>query len=214
MVEEDEEPDIPWGDSKAKGLLEDDLKNGVIPLESGEGMTVKDIWQQRVEFTEYHLDKFGGRLATARKRVSLKVKRRDQDQEAFEAYARNHERSLVDAKGEPQWDTSDAQKQLREDMSADLHTTLTTTQLYESQQVYQDYSFATFTSKIVQETRKRKYDYQMEEKKVDKKADRLATNIKKKNMIRKKKETDKSNLVAAREEWEQERSAKENRDVD
>lgn len=52
-----------WQNSAARKLLEDDLINGVIPLESSEdGMSPKDVYLQRPEFAEFSYEYFRDRL--------------------------------------------------------------------------------------------------------------------------------------------------------
>ena len=66
-----EEPSIKWKDSKAKRLLEKDLKDKIIPSKAKDKhnkstMPLQEIYLLRPEFQQYHYRKFSARLGALR----------------------------------------------------------------------------------------------------------------------------------------------------
>jgi hypothetical protein len=87
-----------------------------------------------------------------------KEKRADNDHEAFLAFNKNHPRPTHNYRGEPQWDGSDAQRLLKEDVVAGVHLNYSTpSELRLSRPEYQVYGVDVFRAHLHQEKRLRKY---------------------------------------------------------
>lgn len=119
------EPKIKWRNSHAKEKLFDDVKNGVVPLESKERgknkMTIREIYLMHPEYAAYDYEKFPSRLASIKKTVREMNTRADDDQEAFDVFVQNHDVSLFSKKGFIQWQGSESQRLLLEDIEAGKH---------------------------------------------------------------------------------------------
>jgi hypothetical protein len=116
-----EEPDIAWRDSKAKKLLYKALMRGKIPAKAKDQqnkstMELKDIYIMRPEYSEYRYDMFSSRLSSIRSTFSTNTQRAQDDQAAFDVYVENNEVSTMSHKGYIQWQGSESQRLLKEDM--------------------------------------------------------------------------------------------------
>ena len=121
LFNKDKEPDIPWAKSKAKRLLYKEILRGDVPLESKYAdntstMKLKDIYMMHPEYAEYKYEKFSGRLSSLRKTISVNQKRADDDQDAFDLFVQNNPISYYSQKGYIQWQGSESQRLLREDL--------------------------------------------------------------------------------------------------
>jgi hypothetical protein len=152
-----------WRNSRAKRLLYDDVKNAVVPLEAKDEynrptLPLKDIYLMHPEYARWRYDRFGSRLATIRKSVRENDKRSDYDRQLFEKYVTAHPISLYSHHGYIQWQGSEAQAQLKEDLENNLHRILGPKQLWSSNFVYyHDFPLSVFREKIAQEERTAKY---------------------------------------------------------
>lgn len=153
----------PWNRSIAKELLHQDLRNGVIPLNS-KVLSVREIVAMRPEFggvDPTNVKKFSCRLRTARQFVINSKARAESDRVGIE-----HDLAIINSvkvdvdEREAKWYGSAAERSLKEDMNEKRHETLTNMQLYESRYEYQIFSFATIRDKIRQETKSRKFKAQ------------------------------------------------------
>lgn len=159
-AEEKAEPKIKWRKSKARSLLYKDLQSGTIPLQpKGEGsMKLEDIYNMRPEFQEYGRSKFSRRLSSLRDTVTAFNDRASNDQQAFNNYKDNHPTSHFSQKGYIQWQGSEAQELLWQDMADGLHESQTKQELYSSRPEYfESFPLDVFRDKIAQEDRTRKY---------------------------------------------------------
>ncbi len=86
---EGEEGKVKWKDSEANWLLYNDVRDGVIPLESKYGagtptMTLQEIYVSRPEFALwYDYNKFSSRLATSRGIIKQFEERAAEDRAAW-----------------------------------------------------------------------------------------------------------------------------------
>ena len=115
------EPEIGWRDSKAKKLLYKALMRGIIPAKARDQqnkstMDLKDIYSMRTEYLEYRYDMFSGRLSSLRSTFSTNTDRAEDDQAAFDVHVENNEVSTMSHKGYIQWQGSESQRLLREDV--------------------------------------------------------------------------------------------------
>ena len=92
------------------------------------------------------------------------------DKKAFLNFRENHPRPDLNYRGEPQWDGSDAQRLLKEDMTAGKHLKYDTpSEFRDSRPEYQTYNKKVFRGHIHQEVRLRKLYNLIEEKREEKK---------------------------------------------
>ena len=86
------------------------------------------------------------------------MRRATRDRLLFENYISNHEPSHFSHKGYPEWQGSEAQKLLLEDIEAGLHEDLEKITLWESRPEYcEAFPLEVFRDKIAQEVRAAKY---------------------------------------------------------
>ena len=114
------EPKIKWAKSRARKLLYTDVKEGSVPLYAiidGKRTTDnKEVYKMHPEYAEWNIDSFGRRLGGLRKIITAKNVRADDDQKAFDKFVENNEVSTMSHKGYIQWQGSDAQRLLKEDI--------------------------------------------------------------------------------------------------
>ena len=119
------EPDIKWENSEAKKILYQDLLNGHVPLEAranGKSTTkLQDIYAMHPEYSLYSYRQFSSRLRSLRTTAKRTLTRKTNDMNAFKICVQNHAPSFFSKKGYIQWQGSDAQRWLIEDMKAGLH---------------------------------------------------------------------------------------------
>ena len=158
------EPKITWKKSDAKWLLYKDVMDGLVPLEAtnqdnGQStMQLREIYIMRPEYSNYLYEKFSSRLSSLRKTIKVANTRANDDEEAFKNYKQNHEPSEFLHKGYIQWQGSEAQELLGEDMEAGLHKRLGKKELWGSRpEYYESFPLTAFRDKIYQEIRTAKY---------------------------------------------------------
>jgi hypothetical protein len=121
----------------------------------------------RVEYAVYDYDKFSRRLAAIRSQIKILETRAQVDQQAFDTFVANHPISLYSQKGYIQWQGSDAQKLLMEDLKNKTHD-LTVKggknkdggyrRLFNSRPEYhEEFPFKDFCDKVRQEIKTAKY---------------------------------------------------------
>jgi hypothetical protein len=119
--EEHKEPDISWRDSDAKKLLYKDLRRGNVPAKAKDQhnkstMKLKNIYVMRPEYLEYRYDMFSSRLSSLRSTFSTNTHRAEDDLAAFDVYVINNEVSTMSHKGYIQWQGSESQRLVQEDI--------------------------------------------------------------------------------------------------
>jgi hypothetical protein len=171
---EPKEPKIKWKKSKARALLYKDIRAGTVPLDpprAGGGMALSDVYALRPEFREYNYSKFSSRLGSLRTIIKDANNRAEADQEAFENFKANHPISLFSHKGYIQWQGSEAQESLLEDIEAGFHQSMGKKELWESRpEYYENFPLDAFRDKVYQEVRTAKYLYTLKVKRKTHKA--------------------------------------------
>jgi hypothetical protein len=164
------EPKIKWRKSKAKRILYDFLRDGTVPLHATDSngdstMSVEDIFSLSEEFGLYDPNKFEERLNRLRKGIVELDSRAATDRKAFDIYRKNHEVSLYSHKGYIQWQGSDAQELLWDDIEAGKLDEMTKDELWRSRSEYQnEFPLFAFRKKVEQEIRTAKYVHTLREK--------------------------------------------------
>jgi hypothetical protein len=158
------EPKIKWRKSQAKKLLHAAIIDGKVPEnaldnDGNEIMKLEEIYGLHQEFLLYDFTKFAARLASVRADILSNKDRSLDDMSAFELYLLNHNVSLYSRKGYIQWQGSDAQCCLLEDISNGcLLTEQKPKELWESrQEYYENFPLDVFRKNIQQEVRTAKY---------------------------------------------------------
>jgi hypothetical protein len=160
-----EEPKIPWKKSEAKRLLYKDIMDGEVPLEAKDAvgistMPLHEIYIERAEYSLYSYEKFSSRLSSLRKTIKEANMRAKDDEEAFKNYKENHPPSEFSHNGCSQWQGSEAQELLLDDMEAGLVQQLGKKELWGSRpEYYETFPLPVFRDKIYQEIRTAKYIY-------------------------------------------------------
>jgi hypothetical protein len=145
-----------WRDSKAKSLLKKDLVDGTIPLSNAE-MDAVDVYLSRVEFTEFRFENFRSNLRALRKKIKEKKRLACEEKAALEHDRILFPKCLVNSKGEPRWEGSNAEQQLKLDMDQGYHNVMTKRELWESRAEYMIFSSKIFRKHVYQEERSRKF---------------------------------------------------------
>lgn len=157
------EPKVKWKKSKARSLLYEYIVEGQVPPDATDAngrstMQLREIYLMHPEFAEYDYEKFSSRLSSLRKIIKDADNRARADQEAFENFKNNHPVSLFSHKGYIQWQGSEAQELLLQDMEQKLHETLGKMELYGTRrEYYEQFPLSVFRDKIYQEQRTAKY---------------------------------------------------------
>ena len=109
------EPWEPWGKSSAKQTLKKWIRGeGDIPVNYSESGGPRAVWDQ-------HDQTFSRRLNDVRKDHLSKLERAALDQASYDNFRANHPMKEFNVRGEPRWEGSAAQKQLKEDVSSQHH---------------------------------------------------------------------------------------------
>lgn len=156
---------VSWVKSKARELLFNDIIKGIVPLEVKDEQTMEQIFASRPEFASYGYDAFPRRLKGLQKIVSRLENRAQDDRFAFECYLANNEVSSFSQNGCIQYQGSDVQMNLRDDMAAGIHMQLEKKDFWLSRPCYhQNYPLGVFCDKIDQEIKTGKYIHQLQVK--------------------------------------------------
>jgi hypothetical protein len=167
------EPKTKWRKSKAKKLLHDAIIDGRVPEDDNgdETMGLEETYFLLPEFSLYSYEKFPERLARIRAEIKHNKNRAIDDLAAFKRYMQNHEVSYFSHKGYIQWQGSDAQDMLLDDIMNGLHIGNKPKKLWESRPEYfEQFPLNAFRSKIEQEIRTAKYLHTCREKGIQFKA--------------------------------------------
>lgn len=159
------EPKIKWGQSRARALLYDDIEKGLIEFEEdGEPrVPLEQIYTMRVEYAEYFFSNFERRLKALRDIYDALINRAEDDIEALENYMANHESSLVNWLGMIQWQGSEAQEYVIQDIEDEVHLEIGYKAMYDKRPEYFCYfDYPTFKQKVRQEVRTKKYHHTLE----------------------------------------------------
>ena len=152
--EEPEEPKIKWQNSKAKDLLVQKLISGEITEE----WSPEEVYRSISELSKYKFSLFAARLKRLRASVAESKSRAAEDDEAFCDFMSRSEPSLFSHKGYIQWQGSESQTLLQQDIHDNKHITQSKFQLWMSRSEYHEsFPLTTFRSKIDQEIRTAKY---------------------------------------------------------
>lgn len=161
-----------WQHSDAKAALYAAIMDGEVPLEPRKNETEDDLWEYfccRGEIHNYggFKEHFKDRLAALREQITKAQKRAEEDTKAYEIFKKNHPKCTVSAKGNcPEWEGSEAQKQLLKDMESNLHNQYFPEQLWlddaPERQCCQLFPLQVFRDHICQNLRTKRHLKQLE----------------------------------------------------
>lgn len=201
-IDEDEAQhllDLPWINHPARSFLLKNLQDGTIPVDKKK-MGPRVVWDsfckdnsffERMEYD----DAFRRRLLDLRKHVEEGKSRADDDIKAFDIAKANHPVPQLNCRGEPQWNGSEAQKQLKEDMTNNLHYDMKPEHLWQKREVYQQFNLTTFREHLHQAHKTSKYYHTLKVREEEEQKKQVET-IKK----RKEAEEEKKKLAKVRED--------------
>jgi hypothetical protein len=149
---------LAWRNSKAKKLLEEDLKRGRIPL-GDHDMKAEVVYFQRPEFSEFEYERFRDRLGDLRAAMIDKVDCAASDSAALahDRRANCHPKPTHNHRGELCWEGGEAERLLHLDMDDDKHKRMKPEMLHITRAQYRHYPLTVFRLHIDQEVRARKY---------------------------------------------------------
>lgn len=124
------EPRTKWRNSKAKIQAYDDIMARNIPLEAEADEDVMVYYYSRREYQKYDPDRFEERLNSLRYTILNRDNRAREDLEAYTNFLLNHEPSVMTQRGNIQWQNSEAQYLLLQDIDDELHLSMSKKELY------------------------------------------------------------------------------------
>ena len=160
---------IDWKKSRARHIILEDLRQGIVPL-TNEECSVEEAWhvwyknlaeiiQEGVVF-----DQFKDRFADHRKQVASLKSQSLKEIEAFRRHQQLHPPKTHDEFGNPRYCMHAAKDLLRQDMSAGMHKRLTPNALRETRNEYKVFSQDVFWQHVYQEVRRQKFINFLEQK--------------------------------------------------
>jgi hypothetical protein len=147
-----------WAKSKAKGLLEEDIKSGRVPLDDAD-MNAAAVYMQRPAFSDFKFEQFEKNLASLRNAHLVKI-----DCATSDAAALAHDRGphcrpkqTHNRLGKLRWEGGEAERLLKLDIAANKHKTMKPELLWITKAPYQQYPLTVFRNHIDQEVRATKF---------------------------------------------------------
>ena len=159
---------LPWKDSRARRLLEEDLISGEIPLDPEE-MDARTAYYP--EFADHTYEQFRDRLRDARARGLKDKSHAISDEAVMEQDGLLYPKRTHNDRGVPRWDGSDAQRLLKQDFNEGNHL-VEPKVLHQSREEYKKFPLQVFRGHIDQEKRLRKW-FSEREKKQKKKDEKM-----------------------------------------
>jgi hypothetical protein len=163
---------IQWGRSAAKQFLKRSFRDGTIST-SYKKEELQQIWNDHCKdhpaFKRIQYDKeaFSARINRFRDDYMTKVQRCQDDLEAYTAAKKNHPTPEFNSRGEPQWNGSEAQKQLKE-LIGKGENFGKPKDLWSGNANFMKYSLRSFRDHIYQEKRLQKFKRYVESLKQEK----------------------------------------------
>ncbi len=102
---------------------------GRVPLEADSTMPLLAVYTRHPELAEYHYSKFSRQLGSLRTTITELINREKEDHQDFAAYVSNHPASTHSHHRYIQYQGSEAQELLRQDMEEGLLETMSKEEL-------------------------------------------------------------------------------------
>jgi hypothetical protein len=142
-----EKPETPWQDSKAKKKLMKDILSGKVPPE----WKPMRVFAMRPELYKPYKKNFGSNLRRLQKSLKDQQDRANEDDAAVRHDLGLYPQSAMDERGYPRWEGSSAQAFLKEDISAGKHKELKPKGLQQTRDEYKQFPLKVFSDHIFQE---------------------------------------------------------------
>jgi hypothetical protein len=158
---------IEWGKSAAKQFLKKCFRDGTIST-TYKTEDLMQIWNDHCKDhpafkrIKYDYESFSRRLNSVKDDYVKKVERCKDDLGAYIAAKTNHPTPEFNSRGEPQWNGSEAQKQLKELVAKDEHIGVQPKALWEGNEHFRKYTLNSFRDHIYQEKRLLKFNRYVE----------------------------------------------------
>ncbi|GAX17650.1 hypothetical protein FisN_UnNu084 [Fistulifera solaris] len=159
-----------WIKSKAKKQLVNDLVSGHVPIDSTK-MSAEEVYNlsdRRELFQQFAFKNFSPNLKRLRKEHLELYASAAADEDALRRDRTVFPKQVIDRRGKPVWDGSEAQRLLRCDVRAKLDESLGFKKLYLSNLAYQVFDRSTFRQHIGQEKRRELFIAYLKSKKLKK----------------------------------------------
>jgi hypothetical protein len=148
---------VTWNKSEARRLLERDLATGDIPV-CGREMGSRTVYESRPEYAAYPFDIFVRRLAAMRKTAKGQNARRVNDVAAHAHDVALRPQATHNTNGVARWEGSNAERLLKADITAGLHTQMAPRFLFRTRaEYYECFTLEQFRGHIAQEVKLRKF---------------------------------------------------------
>ena len=141
--------EVPWRSSKTKDLLQANIHNRLIEAETNP----RDAFFERPEYAKTSWKQFPQRLRAAKKYVTAEEDRASADKALFLQHKQLPKSPAIGK----EWNKSQAQKFLREDIDSKKNDQMTPKELYNTRKEYQDFSLEVFRKHIYSEVERRKF---------------------------------------------------------
>ena len=126
---------------------------------------MKGIYSIRPEFSQYSYEKFSGRIASVRKTVRDFMTRAAKDKERFDTFKSLNPVSKISHKEYIQWQGSEAQELLRQDIQEKNHEKMSKIDHWGSRvEYFTEFPLDAFRDKLYQEIRTAKYSHTLKER--------------------------------------------------
>ena len=153
-----------WKKSKAYKLLKESLRNGEISCNNN-GQDWEEVYLSHPEYAKWNHEKFKQRLKALQDEIQNDMDRVAPDKEAFDRFAALHEVSHFSRKGYEQWQGSDAQALIWDDIIENKHITMRKRDLYGSRpEYYEHFPLNAFCAFLKQEIDTEKWRHTLKEK--------------------------------------------------
>ena len=159
------EPRIKWRHSRAQALLYDDVEKGIIQFDDDNQplMSLEEIYAMHPKYLDYLFVNFERRLNAIRDLIDTLIGRADDDIMVPENFMENHEISQVNWLGMIQWQGSEAQEYVIQDIEKNMHVNRGYRFMYDQRPEYFMYfDYKTFKQKVRQEVRTKKYSHTLD----------------------------------------------------
>lgn len=163
---------VPWNQSRARDLLQLDIKEGRIHSTT----PCVTAHKSRAEYLLYGEAAFQGYLTTLIEAFEAKNRRAIRDDEAVKQFRQLYPKKATNHRGEPQWVGSTAELKMKQAMDNNQHKTSKPKELRASDAEYEKFQPKTFRNHIYQEVRARKFQNWVKDTEAQKRDNTLGTN--------------------------------------
>lgn len=140
----------PREQSKAKKKLEKGIRDGTVH----EDMSSKEVFEMREEYKVFKYKDFQTILKSL---LNEKLQARaDAESAALAHDLKLYPRAMVNQRGYPRWEGSEAERQLKLAIDAGQHNIMKPSELHKTREEFQAFPLDVFRGHIYQETRSRK----------------------------------------------------------